>query len=178
MYGPTDPFMVEDPELRRESIRRTTTGCSSFSRQAGAADWRTQLPLDDPVGARDELERLAKKGFRHFNVMAARAEPAIYDEAWEPFWCCAEEIGIPIGFHLAVDRCAARARPRPRSRRTRWSPGERRLNHPGFQLMDPIAGLIFTGVLDRHPDLKLVMAEAGLAWIPHFIQAMDLCSTA
>ena len=46
-------------------------------------------------------------------------------------------------------------------------------NHPGYQLIEPIAGLIFTGVLDRHPNLKLVMAESGLAWIPNFIQAMD-----
>jgi predicted TIM-barrel fold metal-dependent hydrolase len=33
--------------------------------------------------------------------------------------------------------------------------------------------MIFAGVLDRHPKLKIVMAESGLAWIPNMVQAMD-----
>ena len=37
-----------------------------------------------------------------------------------------------------------------------------------------MTGLIFTGVLDRHPRLKIVMAEAGLAWIPSMIQGLDI----
>jgi predicted TIM-barrel fold metal-dependent hydrolase len=32
---------------------------------------------------------------------------------------------------------------------------------------------LFSGVLDRHPQLKIVMAEAGLAWIPSMIQGLD-----
>jgi len=43
----------------------------------------------------------------------------------------------------------------------------------GFQLVEPIAGLIFNGVLDRYPRAKIVMAEAGLAWVPHMIQSFD-----
>jgi predicted TIM-barrel fold metal-dependent hydrolase len=42
-----------------------------------------------------------------------------------------------------------------------------------MQVMDPIVGLILTGVLDRHPGLRIVMAEAGLAWVPHMIQKLD-----
>src|SRR5690242_4818201 len=45
---------------------------------------------------------------------------------------------------------------------------------PGIQLLEPITGLIFAGVFDRHPQLKIVMAEAGLAWIPSMIQGLDL----
>ena len=62
-----------------------------------------QLSMEDPQAARDELERLAKRGgLRHVNILASRANPPVYDEAWEPFWTLAEEVGIPIGFHLAV----------------------------------------------------------------------------
>ena len=45
---------------------------------------------------------------------------------------------------------------------------------PGIQLLEPMTGLIFTGVLDRHPRLKIVMAEAGLAWVPSMIQGLDI----
>jgi len=45
---------------------------------------------------------------------------------------------------------------------------------PGIQLLEPITGLIFAGVLDRHPRLKIVMAEAGLAWVPGMIQGLDI----
>ena len=43
-----------------------------------------------------------------------------------------------------------------------------------MQLLEPITGLIFNGVLDRYPRLKIVMAEAGLAWVPSMIQGLDI----
>lgn len=177
MYGPTDPFTVADLELRREVYRAYNDWLAEFqsanpARLIGAA----QLPLDDPEGARLELERLSTGGFKHYNLMAARSEPPVYREEWEPFWNLAEEVGVPIGFHLVVE--VRRNRPEAAAMEGTQDPlvaGALRtvLNMQGFQLMDPIAGLILNGVLDRHPRLKLVMAEAGLAWVPHFIQSLD-----
>jgi predicted TIM-barrel fold metal-dependent hydrolase len=37
----------------------------------------------------------------------------------------------------------------------------------------PIWSLILSGVFDRFPRLKLVVAEAGLKWIPNTLKAMD-----
>jgi len=174
LYGPTDPLKIADPELRRACYRAYNDWVMEFSshqpdRLIGVAE----LPIQDPAAAREELERLAKHGVRHFDILAARADPPVYDEAWEPFWACAEETGIPIGSHLAVETGLNRA-PAVESknpvvaRATRFAQ-----SHPAYQLIEPIAGLIFAGTLDRHPKLKLVMAESGLAWIPNFIQAMD-----
>jgi predicted TIM-barrel fold metal-dependent hydrolase len=110
------------------------------------------------------------------NILASRANPPVYDDAWEPFWALAEEVDIPIGFHLAVlvkktrldedDRGAANLVITVASRFAK--------EPPGLQLLEPITGLIFAGVLDRHPRLKIVMAEAGLAWIPSMIQGLDI----
>jgi predicted TIM-barrel fold metal-dependent hydrolase len=176
MYGPTDPFIVADIELRREVYRAYNDWLAEFQsakpdRLIGAA----QLPLDDPDGAREELQRLASKGFKHFNVMAARAEPPIYNDEWEPFWSLAEEVDIPIGFHLVVEVRRTRPQGPAEAPQNPLVAGAIRtaMNMQGYQLMDPIAGLILNGVLDRHPGLRLVMAEAGLAWVPHFIQSLD-----
>jgi len=178
MYGPTDPMPIADPELRRACYEAYNDWLAEFcaakpERLIGVA----QLSLEDPGAARDELLRLAKRGdLRHVNILASRATPPVYDEAWEPFWSAAEEVGVPIGFHLAV-----------LVKKTRLESGEANAANPaiavasrfakeppGIQLLEPITGLIFGGVFDRHPRLKLVMAEAGLAWIPSMIQGLDI----
>lgn len=178
MYGPTDPMAIEDPELRRACYEAYNDWLGEFSaarpaRLIGVG----QLSMEDPQAARDELARLAKRGgLRHVNILASRADPPVYDDRWEPFWSLAEEIGIPIGFHLAV-----------LVKRTRLDKANRGAVNlvvatasryaqepPGMQLLEPMTGLIFNGVLDRHPTVKIVMAEAGLAWVPSMIQGLDI----
>jgi predicted TIM-barrel fold metal-dependent hydrolase len=168
---------IADPELRRRSYEAYNDWLSEFctanpERLIGVP----QLSLEDPLAARDELERLAKRGARHVNLLASRANPPVYDEAWEPFWALAEEVDIPVGFHLAVV-----------VKKTRLDEGDHNANNlvirvasrfaqepPGMQLLEPMTGLIFAGVLDRHPGLRIVMAEAGLAWVPSMIQGLDI----
>jgi len=178
MYGPTDPMPITDAELRRRCYEAYNDWLGEFSaakpeRLIGVP----QLSMDDPQGARDELDRLAKRGgLRHVNLLASRANPPVYDEAWESFWSLAEEVNIPIGFHLAVlvkktrldeaNRGAANLVVTTASRYAQ--------EPPGMQLLEPMTGLIFTGVLDRHPRLRIVMAEAGLAWVPSMIQGLDI----
>jgi predicted TIM-barrel fold metal-dependent hydrolase len=36
-----------------------------------------------------------------------------------------------------------------------------------------IMGLICNGIFDRHPDLKVVFLEAGVAWVPWFMWRAD-----
>ena len=42
-----------------------------------------------------------------------------------------------------------------------------------MQLCEPLATMIFSGALERHPGMRLVMAEAGLGWLPYFVHRMD-----
>ncbi len=178
MYGPTDPMPIADAELRRRCNEAYNDWLAEFcaakpERLIGVP----QLSLDDPQAAHDELERLAKRGgLRHVNILASRATPPVYDDAWEPFWALAEEVNIPIGFHLAV-----------LVKKTRLDEAHRDVANlvvataaryaqepPGMQLLEPLTGLIFSGVLDRHPRISIVMAEAGLAWVPSMIQGLDI----
>ncbi len=178
MYGPTDPMAIGDPELRRLCYQAYNDWLSEFcaarpERLFGVP----QLSMEDPVAARDELARLAKRGgLRHVNILASRASPPVYDDAWEPFWALAEEVDIPIGFHLAVLVKKSRL---DESKRAAANlvvsvAAQFAQEPPGMQLLEPMTGLIFDGVLDRHPRLKIVMAEAGLAWVPSMIQGLDI----
>jgi predicted TIM-barrel fold metal-dependent hydrolase len=178
MYGPTDPMPIADPELRRLCYQAYNDWLVEFcaadsERLIGVA----QLSLEDPVAARDELERVAQRGaLRHVNILASRADPPIYDEDWEPFWELAEEVNIPVGFHLAVLVKRTRLDEQHRDGKNLIIATASRFAQepPGIQLLEPITGLIFAGVLDRHPGVRIVMAEAGLAWVPSMIQGLDI----
>ena len=167
MYGPTDPFYTDDPEVRYELYRGYNDWLETFTaacpeRLIGAS----QIPLDDPAAAAREMERVAKLGSRHVNLMSSRAEPPIWHEAWDRFWSIAEESGIPVGSHIAVLTFNQPQADKPSyaNDAVDRAVGGYRVNS---QLVEPVCGLIFGGVLDRHPKLKFVMGESDLAWIPY-----------
>ena len=45
----------------------------------------------------------------------------------------------------------------------------------GFQmhLVDLIAGIIGSGVLERHPKVRIAFGESGIGWIPYALDRMD-----
>ena len=43
-----------------------------------------------------------------------------------------------------------------------------------LQLDEALAIMVFSGALERHPGLTLVLAEAGVGWLPYFLSRMDM----
>jgi predicted TIM-barrel fold metal-dependent hydrolase len=41
------------------------------------------------------------------------------------------------------------------------------------EVQDTLATLVFDGVFERFPDLRIVSAENDVGWFPHFIHRMD-----
>jgi uncharacterized protein len=169
MYGPITGLSVEDPELRRLCYQTYNDWLVEFcayapDRLVGVA----QMPLD-PAEAADELRRVATIGLKTANVLAAQAKPPLYHQEWEPFWDAAEETGVVVGFHVAAESIKGAA---ASTDQVRAASLLTRVGGP-FQLIDPIGGLIAWGVLERRPGLKLVMAEAGLGWVPYIVQRWD-----
>jgi predicted TIM-barrel fold metal-dependent hydrolase len=41
------------------------------------------------------------------------------------------------------------------------------------QFLDPFVDLFAWGILERHPKIRLVMAESGLGWLPWLVQDLD-----
>ena len=38
----------------------------------------------------------------------------------------------------------------------------------------PLMAIIFAGVLEHHPGLKMVIGESGIGWMPYILDHMDL----
>ncbi len=86
-----------------------------------------------------------------------------YDSAdWDPFWEAAVELGLPLSFHILTGQVE-----RHRGARINSFLGIVR----GCQ--DIMGMLIFAGVFERHPQLKIVCVEADAGWVPHFMYRMD-----
>ena len=125
------------------------------------------LPGHRPEIARQELLRVAKAGHRGvvLDLFESTVGPIFY-QPWEGFWAAANDAGIPIHFHLggglhSLQRVAQS-----------WSMPALVSVVP-MQLDESLPGMIFSGILERYPNVKVVLGESGLGWIPYVLERMD-----
>ncbi|MXO87756.1 amidohydrolase family protein [Altererythrobacter aestuarii] len=124
-----------------------------------------------PEAAVEELTRLARKGgCRQANLQIAVAEPRLDDKRWEPLFDLLEKSGIVLSFHVTVFPGVTKA-----FDKYKGSPGATFLHAKMFidQFLDPFVDLFAWGILERHPDLKIVIAEAGIGWVPWVVEELD-----
>jgi len=124
-----------------------------------------------PEAALAELERLAKGGkCRQANLQIAVCEPRLEDARWNPLWRLLEESGIVLSFHVTVFPGVTKA-----FDKYKGSPGATFLHAKMFidQFLDPFVDLFAWGILERHPGLKLVIAECGAGWVPWVVEELD-----
>ena len=86
-----------------------------------------------------------------------------YDsEIYNPVWETAIELALPLSFHIVPAR----------------DPNLRGSRLNGFlsiirQNQDIIGTMIFGGVFERFPQLRVVCVEADAGWVPHYMYRMD-----
>ena len=169
IYGPVRGLQIADPALGEACLRVYNDWALEFN----AADpsrlcLLAQLPSYTPQAAADEAQRVAKAGHRGAIVGVFEGIGApIYDRAWEPLWATAHDAGMPLSFHFGGGTTLVR------SAATTWMMPAYVSCLP-LQLDERLAAMIFCGALERHPAMRLVIAESGLGWLPYFIERMDL----
>src|SRR4051794_647401 len=98
----------------------------------------------------------------------------------DPVWATAQEAGIPIVFHVGgtgdlIDAAYfANGRPVPPD----FHGGEenfRSVDYVGIPgpPMQTLATMIFDGVLERFPDLRIGVIEQGAVWLPSWMRQME-----
>jgi predicted TIM-barrel fold metal-dependent hydrolase len=147
----------------------------------------TQIDLGDVAWSVAEMARMRAAGSRAFvipeaPVRSGRDESgrsllsrSITHPDFEPIWDAAEDLGMAAFAHVGF----ARERINPG-----WANnGADHLNtfsllnmlvasQIGPQLL--VGALVYDGVLERHPNLTVVVEEVGIDWLPHLLMAMDL----
>ncbi len=121
------------------------------------------VPLQDGEMAARELE-YAVTSLGMIATMVA-ADPASIDlshDSMEPFWAAAAALDVPVVIHPATHGPGAITRPIPLT----FIMGRT------FDTTVTSAKLILSGLLDRHPNLKLVLVHGG-GYLPYQIGRLD-----
>jgi predicted TIM-barrel fold metal-dependent hydrolase len=166
IYGPSVMGLrIADDELQAEAYRCWNDWAVEFNRvDPNRLCVLARLPSRRPEHAIAEIERVAASG--HRGAVLDPVEALVGEPEWEPFWAAAEATGLPISYHLGGG-----------SNRAIYIGGHWR--EPVFatvspmQLDEAIAETVFSGVLERHPGVRIVLAEAGLGWVPYITARMD-----
>jgi len=80
-----------------------------------------------------------------------------------------EESGLILSFHVVVFLGGGKPNP------GRGKPAGSLIHAKSFveQFIDPFVDLFAWGILERHPKLKIVIAESGVGWLPWLIEELD-----
>jgi predicted TIM-barrel fold metal-dependent hydrolase len=124
------------------------------------------LPMWDVDAAVREVEWARAAGLRGVNFPAPRPWIRRYnDPAWEPLWAACEELAMPLTTHSGAGDQDTLQGPEAMALTSIESGGwfSRRALHL----------LIFAGVFERHPGLRLVLTEQPGEWWPYTMLELD-----
>jgi uncharacterized protein len=125
------------------------------------------IPLQNVEFAVDEIERWAPDPrFVQVLVLAMGEVPLGRRHFW-PIYAAAERHRLPIGIHAG----SAYRHPVTSLGWPTYYLEDYAAQAQGFQ--SQAASLICEGVLTKHPDLKVVLIESGVTWVPAFLWRMS-----
>jgi predicted TIM-barrel fold metal-dependent hydrolase len=134
----------------------------------GRLRWAAMVPMQDIELAVKEAQRAAHNGavtiYLRPNPVAGRN---LFDSEYDPLWEAITKAALPVSIHDAGSPLLP-------------SYGDRMHNHTlghilahPFEAMSAMAGLIFSGVVERFPTLTVVHVEADAGWTPYWVQRME-----
>ncbi len=169
---------VADPEVRLLSV---TLYNDAMAEMQDASNGRlfpmALLPSWDVDASIREVERVARLGLRGVNTTSdpqLQGLPDLGERAWDPLWEACVDEQLPVHFHIGASQTSISwygSSPWP-------SHGEDQKLAIGSAMMyltnaRVLANLIYSGLLERNPRLKMVSVESGIGWIPFVLESLD-----
>ncbi len=167
----TAPATRADYDRRWAGLRAHNRWLKDFcaalpGRRAGIA----QILLNDPADAVKEISWVRESGLTG-GILLPAVQPGshiapLYSTEYEPVWAACEELGIPVTLHGGGHSPAGNPGKGP-------AIGAVRYIESRYITTRTLTHLIFGGVFERHPRLKFIMTEQGLAWVPERLATLD-----
>jgi predicted TIM-barrel fold metal-dependent hydrolase len=133
-----------------------------------------QLPMWSAERAVAEAKRMAERGVKGITFAFPHqfGYPHISDRHWDPLWAFAREANLSVNFHIGSGASMGIAL----ESLSRSAPsfanaeGSTKAVSANVQVMTV---LLFSGIMQRFPELKIVSSESGVGWVPYLLEAAD-----
>ena len=169
-------FIVQDTALLNVIFRTYNDWVAQFckaypKRLKGIA----MINVDDVGLAVQELERATKIGLSGAMIPSYLPWGESYAlPKYEPLWAAAQDLQLPLSLHAASNRVGQRQplefgdprdpRPAHQVNRDHW-------------VRESLCDIIFIGIFERYPMLRVGAVEFELSWVAHFMDRMDYAYT-
>lgn len=132
--------------------------------------WRSAIcsPFEDGEVAALEIARCAQLSDRFAHILlSTRTQRPLGNQKYWPIYEAAVDLGLPLGVHpggTGLNQMTGSG----------W-PTFYFENHAGYPhgMLSSMASMIFEGVFDRWPELKVVVIEGGWSWVVPFAWRLD-----
>jgi predicted TIM-barrel fold metal-dependent hydrolase len=162
---------LEDPEVAAAICRIYNEWLAEFCRKApGRFAGIGCLASTDPARAAGEVARCAELGLKGAELGLSHDMLPLWHDDWEPVYRACAETGVPLHIHTIGPAVDARWLRDPASYK-RWLA----THIGGFQvpMLSVLAAILFGGAPERHPELKIVIGESGIGWLPYALERFD-----
>jgi uncharacterized protein len=158
-------YALKDQEFRQACFRAFNDW---LAEHCGAAPKQlfgvAMIATDDVDRSVVELERCVAMGLRGAMISIEQRSGANYgDPTFEKFWSAAEALEVPISLHVAATE-------------TTWmNTGNRFVDFAAAftPTMYTVLSMIYSGLFDRHPKLKVLSVENDASWPLAVLERMD-----
>jgi predicted TIM-barrel fold metal-dependent hydrolase len=165
-------YRLPDSELLSALCRAYNAWIADFCRAApGRFKGIGMLNVDDVDDACQELERCAEQGLAGaFIPVHPLADRPYRHASYDRLWWTAQDLAIPLLLHVATMRGGIPG--------SEFTTDINQLTAAGLANSDywvrySLTAMIFAGVFDRYPRLKVGSVEHETAWVPHWLRQMD-----
>ena len=177
-FGNQNFMKVDDRDLRRACATIYNDAMAEIQADTGERILPMALMpwwnIEDSIA---EVSRAAEMGLRGI-VMCSDPDsiglPDLADEAWLPFWEACSSEQMPVNFHIGASETSfnmfGRAAWPSMGMRRRLALGSSSLFMENSRVL---SNMLYSGILERFPELKLVSVESGIGWIPFMLEALD-----
>jgi predicted TIM-barrel fold metal-dependent hydrolase len=175
-YEADNKVAIEAARKYNDGLAEMIATCGKPARYLGAAP----LPLQDPAAAADEAERAVKELHMPVVVIGTNVRGKNLDmPEFGPFFSRINELNVPIIIHS--DGLSPYQNHPAAGDRTGWSergpfsadyPIWWMLTHP-FEHMIAIARIIYSGMLDRFPNLKFILEEGNVGYALYLFDRLE-----
>ena len=126
------------------------------------------VPFWDTKLAIDEVHRCAGKGAKAIAFsenLHPLGFPSIHSGEWDGFFAAANETKMPLCTHIGSSSVSPNTSPD--------APFGVQSVNIGLNLANSTTDWLFSGKLQKFPDLKIVLAEGGIGWIPYLLERAE-----